>query len=78
MTTKMKFKKIEDGYPSDDRDVMVLLNDNTMSVGYYSERTGSMRPVNVYVEHNAYGGSGYVEFDSSVIAWAELPEVEYE
>lgn len=71
---KMKFKKIEDEVPSNDRNVLVKLKSgNDFGVAFYAHNC--FHPANVDCDHY---GLGSIDFDSSVIAWAELPEVVYE
>lgn len=60
----MKFKKIEDGVPDTNRDVLCVFEDGEMMILMYHEFIGNFID-NFY--DNFYP-----------IAWAELPEVVYE
>ena len=68
-----KLKTVLNGYPDSDRDVMVLLENESVSVGWYGKNEGVFRPANVVADSERR-----VEFMSDVVAWAELPEVDSE
>ena len=68
-----KLKTVLNGYPDSDRDVMVLLENESVSVGWYGKNEGVFRPANVVADSEKR-----VEFMSDVVAWAELPEVDSE
>ncbi len=72
----MKFYKCGDGgnMPDSDRDVLVVMQDGTMGVGWWDRYVSTFQVCNVKLNSR---GVGYLSFNSDIVAWAELPVVEY-
>ena len=65
-----EFTLFADDVPNTSRDVLILMQDMKMAVGFYESSIYTFLPINISSYDSIY-------FQEEMLAWAELPEVEF-